>query len=151
MIFNFRSAEEEVIPPPSNAMKPVLMVMPANMTTGLGGSVRFTCVFSGCPAPNVTWFHKGTALEHGGRVIYEQHQQHRLTICQLNISNVSEEDTGTYKCVGGNLAGNTSSELVGLQLMDASRTKRSMGSSSSLQSQKRTLCKQNSDPESGEA
>lgn len=136
----------------SNAVKPVLVVMPANKTTDIGEEVRFTCVFSGCPAPDVTWFHKNTALTHGGRVDYEQYILPRITVCHLKISNVSEEDTGTYKCVGGNDAGNSSSGLVDLKLTKESTvTKRSVEADASpSQSAKRSLCQQISDPESGE-
>ena len=137
----------------SNAVKPTLLVTPANKTAGIGGEAMFTCVFGGCPAPNVTWFHKNNALEHGGRVDYELYIQPRMTVCHLTITNVSEQDTGTYKCVGGNDAGNSSSDLVDLKIMEEMRmTKRSVveDDSSSQLSAKRSLCQQTSDPESGE-
>ena len=141
-----------MVAPMLNHVKPKLVLMPHNNTAGIGGEARFTCVFSGCPAPNVTWFHENNELEHGGRVNYKLHIQSRHTVCHLTISNVSEQDTGTYKCVGGNDAGNSSSDLVDLKIMEEkSLTKRSVADDSSSQSSaKRSLCQQSSGPESGE-
>ena len=122
--------------------------------SSLGGNVRFSCVFSGCPPPNVTWFHNDSAISPGGRVTSIVHPSHSLTICHLDISDVLDVDVGLYKCVGENPGGVKSSANVELRLdsdvsTNAARRKRSEDDVSSWP--ENSLCEQASDPESGKA
>lgn len=133
-----------------NVVKPeIITINPDVEQSNVGGSATFLCVFTGCPSPNVTWFHNNSVVPPGGRVEYDLYVQHSVTVCHLTITNVSEADRGMYKCVGNNPGGSATSEYVGLVLnsddaqVASQRKKRSADESSSL-------CKQTSDPESGE-
>ena len=133
------------MPTQPTVIEPRLEIEPLNESGDIGGSVEFSCVFSGCPSPNVTWFHNNTVLSPGGRVEYDIYTQHRITICFLTIHNVSEADRGLYKCVGGNPGGIVSSSPVDLTLNSDVQIVKKRSADSSL-----SLCKQISDPESGE-
>ena len=151
--FDFHFCSEDEMPTPAaSVISPELIVSPSDETKSVGENVRFSCVFTGCPPPNVTWFHNDTVLLPGGRVAVEVYMHHRLTICHLTINNVSETDTGPYMCVGDNVGGNSSSNTVDLQISNPSTVslrKRAVDSLSLLSAES-LLCKQISDPESGE-
>lgn len=141
-----------------NVMKPeVVTITPPNLHSDVGGSATFLCVLTGCPSPNVTWFHNDAVIQPGGRVEYDlQITSHTVTFCELTISNVSEADIGVYKCVGDNPGGSDMSEDADLVLntiqdtaqVDPQRRKRSADKTE--QERSSSLCKQTSDPESGE-
>ena len=135
-----------------SVVKPELIVEPTEKQSSVGGQVTFLCVFTGCPSPNVTWFRNDSVLLPGGRVEYEVHAQHRVTVCELMIKNVSEADIGAYRCVGDNPGGNTSSEFVDLVLNGETQvaSRRRKRSADDEREQETSLCKQTSDPESGE-
>ena len=131
--------------------KPELVVMPVTKQSNLGEDASFSCVFIGCPSPNVTWFRDDTLLLPGGRVEYELYIQHRITVCHLTIKNVSEADKGLYKCVGDNPGGNASSDFVDLVLnSDTEVVLQRRRRSTDETEQQSSLCKWTSDPESGE-
>ena len=139
-----------------NVIKPhVVTITPPNIQSSVGGSASFLCVLTGCPSPNVTWFHNNSVVLPGGRVEYEfSVTSHSVTFCHLTITNVSEADIGIYKCVGNNPGGSDMSEDADLVLntvndaqVESQRRKRS---ADETEQESSSLCKQTSDPESGE-
>ncbi len=114
------------------------------------------CVLTGCPSPNVTWFHNNSVVQPGGRVEYElERKSHSITFCYLRISNLSEADIGLYKCVANNPGGSDMSDYADLvldtiqdaALVEPQRRKRS---ADEAEQESSSLCKQTSEPESGE-
>ena len=129
-------------------MGPVIRVSPAHVTRHVGGFAKFTCAFSGCPAPNVTWFLNNVTVVTGGRVVYEIFPSHTtLTVCNLKIYDLSDADVGSYKCVGENSGGVSSAE-ANLTLSNSQTRKRRSFEDSSSQPEN-LLCEQSSNPESG--
>ena len=138
----------------SSQVKAKLVIMPVEQEIGLGENVTFSCLFTGCPNPNVTWFHNDTALTpHGERVKDVIYSHGDVTYSYLTINNVSKEDEGRYRCYGDNNVGNVSSANVNLGVLPVqttARRKRKADLSSMSAQSRSTLCKQASDPESGE-
>ena len=141
-------------PAPETVVGPqVVAITPANIQSNVGGRVEFMCVLTGCPSPNVTWFHNDSVVQPGGRVEYEVHvTSHSVTLCHLTISNVSEADIGLYKCVGNNPGGSDMSEYADLVLdtVQDSESQRRKRSADETAQESSSLCKQSSEPESGE-
>jgi len=70
-----------------------------------GDDLKLSCVMTGKPEPEVKWFKDEEPLKHDRRI--------RTTcdrgICSMTISDVSMDDTGTYKCHVSNDFGSVSS------------------------------------------
>lgn len=128
-----------------------------DLQSNVGGSATFRCVVIGRPSPNVTWFHNDSVVQPGGRVEYEvKVESHSVTICHLRISNVSEADIGPYKCVGNNSGGSAMSGYADLELdtiqdsVQVEEPQRRKRSVDETEQESSSLCKQSSEPESGE-
>ncbi|XP_046373601.2 neurofascin-like [Haliotis rufescens] len=73
----------------------------------LGQDVTQQCIFSGRPVPVVTWYHDDNQITETARV--------KLSFTSVTIKNMSEEDTGTYRCIGKNTV-TSNSHVVNLTL-----------------------------------
>lgn len=79
---------------------------PGNMSVVLGQPIFIHCPVSGIPPPEVTWYKDGDLvlpeLDPNLRVLAEGRR--------LEIINARVMDTGKYKCVAENVAGETRKE-----------------------------------------
>ncbi|XP_055584616.1 cell adhesion molecule-related/down-regulated by oncogenes [Falco cherrug] len=66
-------------------------------TVATGVTVHFWCDVRGSPAPTVTWLHNAAPVRVSPR--------HLLTGNGLQISNVTQEDSGLYQCIADNGVG----------------------------------------------
>lgn len=62
------------------------------MTVDVGDSILMECVARGFPIPRIRWFRNNKALPNNGSVI--------------EITKLSLNHTGVYRCVAENVAGN---------------------------------------------
>lgn len=72
-----------------------------DQTVSVGATVHFTCEVRGDPPPNRTWLHNARPVRPSPR--------HLTTESGLEISDVTEEDSGLYQCVADNGIGFTQS------------------------------------------
>ena len=80
----------------------------------------FHCILTGCPPPEVRWYHNGTLVEAGSKRIIDSSSipVARITVCTLSIADVSATDLGNYQCFGNNTIGSTQSQIVQLKSHD---------------------------------
>uniref|UniRef100_A0A8B9S4M9 Ig-like domain-containing protein n=1 Tax=Apteryx owenii TaxID=8824 RepID=A0A8B9S4M9_APTOW len=73
----------------------------SDYSTFVGASVCFQCLVTGSPHPSVSWHKDGVLLE-GNRYCVQEEQGgcHSLT-----IENLTQNDSGEYKCIATNRAG----------------------------------------------
>lgn len=84
----------------------------AEHTASPGDSVDFVCVLTGCPIPDLAWYHNGVLLEtRDPRYSMDVVKSHRFTVGSLGILNVSDDDAGSYRCEGFNDAGTASDSV----------------------------------------
>ena len=89
------------------------------------------CLFTGCPVPNVTWFHFDESIHSDGRrqVLKDHFNEHLTsssgyTLCLLKIQRLSMEDVGEYRCVGENSEGNASSDPTIVEIINTAGMQR---------------------------
>lgn len=70
-----------------------------------GGQARFDVKFKGEPSPKVDWYHDKTKVVDGERIKIVQSDDDHLY--SLIIDDLGPEDSGKYKCVAQNEAGET--------------------------------------------
>ena len=88
------------------AEPPVLLHKSANLDRPINSVSRFTCLFDGWPAPDVTWMHNGypiaatTGAAAGG-------ERHRLMQggTELLVQQSQPSDSGYYQCLARNDGG----------------------------------------------
>ena len=121
---------------------------PLSRESNIGRNVMFTCIFKGYPSPNVTWFfHNKTVLSRGGRIVTTS-MESRMAVSHLTIMNVSEADTGYYRCVGQNSHGRNSSNMQLVVNNGTQKRRKRLSPNGGMELIIRTLlCK---GPESGE-
>ncbi|XP_073805256.1 neural cell adhesion molecule 2 isoform X3 [Danio rerio] len=79
-----------------------------NATADYQESVTFTCVTSGSPDPQVTWYWKGHAIEHSEQYVLNTMNGGKST---LTVKNIKQTDGGPYMCRASNKAGSSESQL----------------------------------------
>ncbi|KAJ8413768.1 hypothetical protein AAFF_G00063660 [Aldrovandia affinis] len=83
--------------------KPRIQITPPLLKVVIGQTVTLPCLVQGEPTPEISWFHNGTPLNKGG---------------SIRIQGVSHSDSGTYKCVAKNSAGQDTMETT-LDVLEA--------------------------------
>ncbi|XP_048054155.1 neural cell adhesion molecule 2 isoform X1 [Megalobrama amblycephala] len=79
-----------------------------NATADYQESVTFTCITSGSPDPQVTWYWKGHVIERSEQYVFNTMDGGKST---LTIKNIRQGDGGPYTCRSSNKAGSTESQL----------------------------------------
>ncbi|XP_051748261.1 neural cell adhesion molecule 2-like [Ctenopharyngodon idella] len=79
-----------------------------NATADYQESVTFTCITSGSPDPQVTWYWKGHVIERSEQYVLNTMDGGKST---LTIKNIRQGDGGPYTCRSSNKAGSTESQL----------------------------------------
>lgn len=97
-----------------NHKPPKLEVPPDTLSRPQGSVAEFQCVFTGCPIPDVTWYHNGTLVQSDNKTEISDIPFHGLKLCSLRIDGVTTRDVGNYQCIGSNIKGNFSSQVVQL-------------------------------------
>ncbi|KAM4626556.1 uncharacterized protein O3C94_019598 [Discoglossus pictus] len=70
-----------------------------------GDCVLLKCVISGDPKPTIIWYRNNTALERSNKFIFQEADD----VCELFIKGISSFDSGEFKCVAKNRAGEVES------------------------------------------
>lgn len=73
---------------------PTASVVPEVVYRNVGDSASFTCIATGIPAPNITWYRSGK------QVVGSRYEIIAVTAnsSQLTIKNVASSDYGYYEC-----------------------------------------------------
>ncbi|KTG32167.1 hypothetical protein cypCar_00042062, partial [Cyprinus carpio] len=79
-----------------------------NATADYQESVTFTCITSGSPDPQVTWYWKGHVIERSEQYVLNTLDGGKST---LTIKNIRQGDGGPYTCRASNKAGSSESQL----------------------------------------
>ncbi|XP_016385474.1 neural cell adhesion molecule 2-like isoform X2 [Sinocyclocheilus rhinocerous] len=79
-----------------------------NATADYQESVTFTCITSGSPDPQVTWYWKGHVIERSEQYVLSTLDGGKST---LTIKNIRQGDGGPYTCRASNKAGSSESQL----------------------------------------
>ncbi|XP_016355537.1 neural cell adhesion molecule 2 isoform X2 [Sinocyclocheilus anshuiensis] len=79
-----------------------------NATADYQESVTFTCITSGSPDPQVTWYWKGHMIERSEQYVLNTLDGGKST---LTIKNIRQGDGGPYTCRASNKAGSSESQL----------------------------------------
>ncbi|XP_056595024.1 neural cell adhesion molecule 2-like isoform X2 [Triplophysa dalaica] len=79
-----------------------------NATADYQESVTFTCITSGSPDPQVTWYWKGHVIERSEQYLLNSLDRGKST---LTVKNIRQGDGGPYTCRASNKAGSTESQL----------------------------------------
>ncbi|KAI7811436.1 neural cell adhesion molecule 2, partial [Triplophysa rosa] len=79
-----------------------------NATADYQESVTFTCITSGSPDPQVTWYWKGHVIERSEQYVLNSLDRGKST---LTVKNIRQGDGGPYTCRASNKAGSTESQL----------------------------------------
>uniref|UniRef100_A0A8C2DY02 Neural cell adhesion molecule 2 n=2 Tax=Cyprinus carpio TaxID=7962 RepID=A0A8C2DY02_CYPCA len=92
------------------SVPPVLSVpqQSFNATADYQESVTFTCITSGSPDPQVTWYWKGHVIERSEQYVLSTLDGGKST---LTIKNIRQGDGGPYTCHASNKAGSSESQL----------------------------------------
>ncbi|XP_046377754.2 neural cell adhesion molecule L1-like [Haliotis rufescens] len=93
---------------------PTLLKSSGNTDAKVGKDVTLQCIFSARPAPTVSWFRNNANLKNTDGV--------SISGGSLTIRNVSEKDTGIYRCTGQNKAGSQSADF-NLNVIDSATNK----------------------------
>ncbi|XP_067258702.1 neural cell adhesion molecule 2 [Chanodichthys erythropterus] len=79
-----------------------------NATADYQESVTFTCITSGSPDPQVTWYWKGHVIERSEQYVLNTMDGGKST---LTVKNIRQGDGGPYTCRSSNKAGSTEGQL----------------------------------------
>ncbi|TRY92788.1 hypothetical protein DNTS_024859 [Danionella cerebrum] len=79
-----------------------------NATADYQESVTFTCISTGSPDPQVTWYWKGHVIERSEQYILNSMDGGKST---LTVKNIRRTDGGPYMCRASNKAGSIESQL----------------------------------------
>ncbi|XP_059408252.1 neural cell adhesion molecule 2-like isoform X3 [Carassius carassius] len=79
-----------------------------NATADYQESVTFTCITSGSPDPQVTWYWKGHVIEQSEQYVLNTQDGGKST---LTIKNIQQGDGGPYTCRASNKAGSSEGQL----------------------------------------
>ncbi|XP_066244633.1 neogenin isoform X4 [Saccopteryx leptura] len=90
-------AELKVLPDPEVTSNLVFLKQPSSLVRVIGQSVVLPCVASGLPVPAIRWIKNEEALDTESSV-----GSALLAGGSLEISDVTEDDAGTYVCVADN-------------------------------------------------
>ncbi|XP_036902978.1 neogenin isoform X1 [Sturnira hondurensis] len=90
-------AELKVLPDPGVTSDVVFLKQPSSLVRVVGQSAVLPCVAAGLPPPTIRWMRNGEALgtESSERLVL-------LAGGCLEISDVTEDDAGTYSCIADN-------------------------------------------------
>ncbi|XP_070324906.1 neogenin isoform X9 [Odocoileus virginianus] len=90
-------AELKVLPDPGATSNLVFLKQPSSLIRVIGQSAVLPCVASGLPTPTVRWMKNEETVdtESSGRLVL-------LAGGSLEISDVTEDDAGTYLCIADN-------------------------------------------------
>ncbi|XP_056119254.1 neural cell adhesion molecule 2 isoform X1 [Rhinichthys klamathensis goyatoka] len=80
-----------------------------NATADYQESVTFTCITSGSPDPQVTWYWKGHVIERSEQYVLNTLDGGKST---LTVKNIGQGDGGPYICRATNKAGSSESQLI---------------------------------------
>ncbi|CAM9479603.1 unnamed protein product [Rangifer tarandus platyrhynchus] len=96
-------AELKVLPDPGATSNLVFLKQPSSLIRVIGQSAVLPCVASGLPTPTIRWMKNEETVdtESSGRLVL-------LAGGSLEISDVTEDDAGTYFCIADN--GNETTE-----------------------------------------
>ncbi|XP_042680483.1 neogenin [Centrocercus urophasianus] len=90
-------AELKILPDPEEPQSLVFVRQPSSLTKVTGQNVVFPCVAGGFPTPYVRW------TKNGEELITEDSERFALRAGgSLLITDVTEEDVGTYTCIAEN-------------------------------------------------
>ncbi|XP_065589710.1 neogenin isoform X2 [Cyrtonyx montezumae] len=90
-------AELKILPDPEEPQSLVFVRQPSSLTKVTGQNVIFPCVAGGFPTPYVRW------TKNGEELITEDSERFVLRAGgSLLITDVTEEDAGTYSCIADN-------------------------------------------------
>ncbi|XP_056285534.1 myosin light chain kinase, smooth muscle-like isoform X2 [Pseudoliparis swirei] len=67
-----------------------------------GATLRFTCLVSGYPQPELKWLQNEKPVSASGRVTTEQHED---GLCTLVVADLQPSDSGVYVCRASNALG----------------------------------------------
>ncbi|KAM4831272.1 neogenin isoform X4 [Urocitellus parryii] len=90
-------AELKVLPDPEETLNLVFLKQPSSLVRVIGQSTVLPCVASGLPAPAMRWMKNEETLDTEG--------SERLVLLaggSLEISDITEDDAGTYFCIADN-------------------------------------------------
>ncbi|XP_058429807.1 neogenin isoform X3 [Marmota monax] len=90
-------AELKVLPDPEETLSLVFLKQPSSLVRVIGQSTVLPCVASGLPAPAMRWMKNEETLDTEG--------SERLVLLaggSLEISDITEDDAGTYFCIADN-------------------------------------------------
>ncbi|XP_065110149.1 neural cell adhesion molecule 2 [Paramisgurnus dabryanus] len=91
---------------------PPVLIVPQqtfNATADYQESVTFTCITSGSPDPQVTWYWKGHVIESSEQYVLNSLDGGRST---LTVKNIRQGDGGPYTCRASNKAGSIEGQLI---------------------------------------
>lgn len=94
----------------------MLAVPPDTFCAPQGSDAMFRCVFTGCPIPDVSWYHNGTRIESDNKTKISSFPFQNIKVCSLAIERITTRDVGNYQCIGSNIKGNFSSQVVQLTM-----------------------------------
>ncbi|XP_051557850.1 neural cell adhesion molecule 2-like isoform X2 [Myxocyprinus asiaticus] len=80
-----------------------------NATADYQETVTFTCITSGSPDPQVTWYWKGHEIERSEQYVLNTLDGGKST---LTIKNIRQGDGGPYTCRASNKAGSTERQMI---------------------------------------
>ena len=94
------------------AVAPHITAHPQNATPPEGQNVTLSCNATGDPAPLIFWIKGGSIITKSGnpRISFEADNK------TLTIRNVSRNDSGQYRCVANNSAGEAISSAATLNV-----------------------------------
>ncbi|XP_020608169.1 roundabout homolog 1-like [Orbicella faveolata] len=90
--------------------QPKITVDPQAVTTTEGGNLTLSCNATGNPVPTMSWTRDGSPVNTSGRISFSDNKT------QLTIMDVSRTDSGEYRCVATNRAGNDTSNAATLNV-----------------------------------
>ena len=88
---------------------PQITTHPQNTTVTEGNNITLSCNASGDPEPTISWFRGGSVLTSDDSRIFLGADSKQLTITSIKRNN-----TGEYRCVANNSAGNATSDAAKL-------------------------------------
>ena len=90
---------------------PQITTHPQNKTVTEGNNITLSCNASGDPEPTISWFRGGSVLTRDDARIFLGADSKQLTITSIKRNN-----TGEYRCVANNSAGNATSDAAKLNV-----------------------------------
>lgn len=96
--------------------------MAPQLPKATGDMVTFHCAINGCPVPDVVWYHNDEEVSVlDERISIVVTKSHGLVLGLLTISNLNEDDNGSYRCQGTSSVGNISTISAELQVQSSLR------------------------------